>query len=342
MISIMKNSHIMYCVITTIAEPTKGVRMFVSKLSDFDGHLVVVGDEKGPYSYNTDATSFFSLKNQTELPFKLINNLPTCHYARKNIGYLYAIRKKANCIYETDDDNAPLSQWKLRQLQVEARVPQKEGWLNVFKYFTNEFIWPRGFPLGYVRNSNADYDLSCAEQISIKAPIQQGLADNSPDVDATWRLLHDKMITFHEGPSIYVKPGLWCPFNSQSTWWWPEAYPLMYLPSFCSFRMTDIWRSFIAQRCLWEMGYGVVFHSSEVYQDRNVHDLMRDFEDEIPGYLGNQRFVDILGALSLKAGAGNVIENFLLCYEALIKKGFFPQQEYGLVEAWVSDIESIM
>ena len=38
---------------------------------------------------------------------------------------------------------------------------------------------------------------------------------------------------------------------------------LMYLPSTCTFRMTDIWRSLIAQRCLWELGQGVVFHAAD-------------------------------------------------------------------------------
>jgi hypothetical protein len=332
----------MITVITTIAKPTKSVEELVMKLLGVDGHLIVVGDAKGPQKYNTDDTTFLSLETQAGLPFKLANKLPTCHYARKNVGYLYAIRERADCIYETDDDNAPLARWKPRSLQVDARMPQKQGWVNVFKYFTDEFIWPRGFPLDYVRNGDTNFDLSDAEEVRIKAPIQQGLADNSPDVDATWRLLHDKVITFDEGPSIYVKPGTWCPFNSQSTWWWPEAYPLMYLPSLCSFRMTDIWRSFVAQRCLWEIGSGVVFHPSEVYQDRNVHNLMRDFEDEIPGYLGNHRFVTVLDALSLKSGVGNVVDNLILCYESLIRENFFPANELTLVKAWTEDVEQIM
>jgi hypothetical protein len=108
------------------------------------------------------------------------------------------------------------------------------------------------------------------------------LADHSPDVDAVWRLVLDRPFCFDKGESLYLAPGTWCPFNSQSTWWWPEAYPLLYLPSFCTFRMTDIWRSFVAQRCLWAVGQGVAFHASEVAQARNQHNLMRDFEDEVP------------------------------------------------------------
>jgi hypothetical protein len=73
-----------------------------------------------------------------------------------------------------------------------------------------------------------------------------------------------------------------------------------------------------------------------------MHNLMRDFEDEIPGYLGNQRFIAVLETLSLKSGVGNTINNLLSCYEALIKKDFFTKQEYSLVKAWASDIERII
>ncbi len=58
--------------------------------------------------------------------------------------------------------------------------------------------------------------------------------------------------------------------------------------------MTDIWRRFIAKRCLWELGSGVVSYAPEVLQDRNEHNLMRDFVDEIPGFSRNHEFVEIL------------------------------------------------
>ncbi len=83
--------------------------------------------------------------------------------------------------------------------------------------------------------------------------IQQGLANGSPDVDAVWRLILDRNFAFSDGAPVVLEAGNWSPFNTQSTWWWPIAYPLLYLPSYCSFRTCDIWKSFIAQRCLWEL-----------------------------------------------------------------------------------------
>jgi hypothetical protein len=65
---------------------------------------------------------------------------------------------------------------------------------------------------------------------------------------------------------VALGAGAWSPFNSQNTAWYPKAYPLLYLPSYCSFRMTDIWRSFVAQRIAWENGWAVLFKSPDVYR----------------------------------------------------------------------------
>lgn len=332
----------MIAVLTTIHGPSDCTKRLVDHLQNHDGRLIVVGDKKGPEQYSLRDTVFLSLKDQLSAPFRLVNCLPVGHYTRKNVGYLTAISEKAACIYETDDDNAPADSWGPRSLAVRAVPASVEGWFNTYRCFTDEFIWPRGLPLDQVRNGSFPSGALAESPQEVEAPIQQGLADNSPDVDAVWRLLHDKPITFNRGPSICLQPGTWCPFNSQSTWWWPQAYPLMYLPSYCSFRMTDIWRSFVAQRCLWEMGYGVVFHAAEVYQERNPHDLMKDFEAEIPGYCGNQAFVDVLAAASLKSGPGHTIDNLVRCYERLIEAGFFPDKEMALVRAWAQDIEPLL
>ena len=108
----------------------------------------------------------------------------------------------------------------------------------------DQLVWPRGFPLQLIRDEKT-YEHNCEAKVEmVDAPIQQGLADHVPDVDAIWRLVADHDVYFNRNPSVWLPLGSWCPFNSQSTWWWPVAYPLMYLPSYCSFRMTDIWRSF--------------------------------------------------------------------------------------------------
>jgi hypothetical protein len=328
-------------IITTIQEPTSSIHALVKRLQQEKGNLLVIGDHKGPVKFETFTSELFSLSDQLKLPFKLAPLLPVSHYARKNLGYLIAFSRKASVLYETDDDNAPNENWHVRTLQTEAQKAKPRPWINVYRLFSNDLIWPRGFPLNLISDPETYAHYTNTPTEIIEAPIQQGLADFSPDVDAVWRLLLDKEYSFpRRQQSIWLPPGTWCPFNSQSTWWWPVAYPLMYLPAFCSFRMTDIWRSFIAQRCLWELDQGIVFHGAEVIQERNDHNLMLDFEQEVPGYLNNESIIQTLSGLSLANGVNEVSSNLVRCYEALIAKNFISSEELPLVKAWVEDFES--
>ena len=84
---------------------------------------------------------------------------------------------------------------------------------------------------------------------------------------------------------------------------------------------------------------GIVFHAPEVYQDRNVHDLIRDFRDEIPGYDKNREICEILAGLKLKKGEAAVSGNLLSCYEALVAKEIFPAKELDLLNAWGNAIQ---
>ncbi len=330
----------MIAVLTTIQSPTPCVHRLISSLQPSASPLIVIGDKKGPREFPLDGVQFFPLERQSEMSFDLAATLPVGHYARKNLGYLEAIRQGAECIYETDDDNAPNDMWKLRTLETSVQKVAGRPWMNVYRVFSSENIWPRGFPLDAITDPQTYRHDPGAPLEPVSAPIQQGLADLAPDVDAVWRLALDREFHFQPGPSLWLPAGTWCPFNSQTTWWWPAAYPLLYLPSYCSFRMTDIWRSFVAQRCLWQMGHGLVFHASEAIQERNVHNLLRDFEDEIPGYLHNRKIASALEKASLASGASAVASNLRLCYEALVSIGVIPEKELALVDAWVAGLKS--
>jgi hypothetical protein len=330
------------CVVTTIRPPSAATTRLAELIaSNPESEMIVVGDAKGPLEYDLPRTTFFSLERQLALELETTRILPVNHYSRKNVGYLIAIRKGATCIYETDDDNTPLETWEPRSCLIRAQpVQTSHRWENVYRFFSSALIWPRGFPLNQVRNTAAP-ECSTARLELMEAPIQQGLANGSPDVDAVWRMVLDHEVEFDRHPSIMLPRGVYCPFNSQSTWWWPTAFPLMYLPSYCSFRMTDIWRSFIAQRCLWELGYGLVFHPAEVYQQRNTHNLMSDFEDEVQGYVRNEAIVERLLGLELQDGNGNLQSNLRRCYEALVAEGCFPSDELVLLDAFLNDLSLV-
>lgn len=327
-------------VITTVQEPTSCMKVLARQALAHGLQWIVVGDRKGPDRFSLAPAELLTIEQQRGLPFKIARLLPEKHYARKNIGYLLAMSRGCECIYETDDDNAPTDAWNIRSLQSEAYPVRKRAdvhWANVYEAYTSELIWPRGLPLSRARRRfSEDFELPAAPVRAI-APVQQGLANGSPDVDAIWRLVLDHEITFNESPNILLPRGIWCPFNSQNTWWWKEAFPLMYLPSHCSFRMTDIWRSFVAQRCLWELDYELEFHRADVEQMRNEHDLMRDFEQEIVGYLRNENIREVLELCDLSSGPSHVAENLWNCYEALVRAEIMRGPELDLVEAWIQD-----
>lgn len=332
-------------VVTTIQSPTVCIDGLMTKLRAEQAPLLVIGDRKGPKVFEAEGAYFVSIEDQRSLPFDLVRLLPEGHYGRKNLGYLLAFQAGASHIYETDDDNAPEENWCDRQRSVEAvAVAPSMGWLNAYASFSDELIWPRGFPLELAKSKATHWSPNGMQAERVDAPIQQGLANGAPDVDAVWRLILDREVRFNRGPSLLLPRDTWCPFNSQSTWWWPDAYALMYLPSFCSFRMTDIWRSFVAQRCLWELDglqKGIVFHEAEVVQLRNAHRLIKDFEDEVVGYLHNDEMMKALQAVPLEQGFDAIGRNMLACYEVLVERKWIGETELPLLRAWLADIRRL-
>jgi hypothetical protein len=106
--------------------------------------------------------------------------------------------------------------------------------------------------------------------------------------------------------------------------------------------MTDIWRSFVAQRVMWECNWKLLFHDATVWQERNEHSLIRDFEQEVPGYLKNNKIKQLLDNLQLKSGIDHLGDNMFRCYEKLIENNIITdRKELDLLSAWLDDIQSI-
>lgn len=328
-----------FIVITSIADESHPVlKKIAARAVNHQVPLILIGDIASPKEFHLEGCEFYSFAAQGQLTFNLAKQLPLGHYARKNLGYLIAIEKGAEIIIETDDDNIPLASfWNDKSVEVEAHLLENTGWTNVYRYFTDDNIWPRGFALEHLHVPVPKLN----KPTLIKSPIQQGLADENPDVDAIYRLTMPLPVYFNLSPSIALGNNSFCPFNSQNTTWFKEAFPLLYLPSYCSFRMTDIWRSFVAQRIAWTCGWPILFHNCTVRQERNTHNLMNDFKDEVSGYISNDAIIEKLQKLHLKNGTDNIPDNMRICYAALIELGIFDTLEAKLLEAWLEDINNI-
>ncbi|MDX1748084.1 MAG: hypothetical protein R3324_19295, partial [Halobacteriales archaeon] len=265
-----------------------GVTGAVEKFLDFDEwDVVLVGDRKTPDVDHDafDNLTYLSIEDQQSLPGDL-HELPYDHYCRKNLGYQYAIQQGAEVIADTDDDNIPKTDWDVWLSEATTeRAVSGPTFTNVYEYFTDDFVWPRGLPLDEITTASPD-PIERTTAGFDEVGVVQGLADVEPDVDAVFRLVFGDRVEFDDRPPVVLEEGTYSPFNSQNTLWPVETlYPYLYLPSTVTFRFTDILRGYVAQRGLWAAGKRLGFTGPSVVQDRNVHDLMADFESEIPCYL---------------------------------------------------------
>ena len=329
------NKH--YIVVTSISSPNQVMRCIAEGAKKNNWEFIVVGDRKSPDAFELNGAEFLSLTSQYESGFRLAKLMPTGHYARKNIGYLHAMKNGVGVIIDTDDDNFPEKLfWEVRNEQIRVSKIIGAGWVNVLQAFTTDHIWPRGFPLNKILSEKIRIDEGYCEK---KCCIQQGLVNGDADVDAIYRLVFNKEAAFKKREPVVLSHKQRCPFNSQNTTWFPDAWPFLYLPSCCSFRMTDIWRSFIAQSYLLRNGYGISFHSPTVFQDRNAHNLMKDFEDEVPGYLNNEEIMQKLDNIP----ANIETESFLrAAYSMLIDSGIIGENEMELLNAWIEDLNKLL
>jgi hypothetical protein len=328
-------------VVTSISGPNAVLASLAEGSQAAGARFIVIGDSKSPADFKLPGCEFYSLQKQRSLPFAFARLCHERSYTRKNIGYLEAIAAGAQFIVETDDDNFPREAfWLERDPQVTGDFISEERWLNAYRYFSDTSIYPRGFPLERCNDAVAEMPLRGSVR-QAHCPIQQGLADRNPDVDAIYRMLFPLPLDFRQDGPLILGKKTWCPFNSQNTTTFPEAYPLLYLPTFCSFRMTDIWRSFVAQRIAWTCDWHISFHASTVYQERNEHDLLRDFADEVPGYLNNAKIARTLDALELASGTASIEANMTACYQALIGLSLVDAREIELLQAWFADLRGL-
>jgi hypothetical protein len=105
--------------------------------------------------------------------------------------------------------------------------------------------------------------------------------------------------------------------------------------------MTDIWRGYVAQRIAWANGWSLSFHKATVFQDRNEHSIMRDFSEEVVGYLNNDKIIRALDNLDLAPGEAEIAANLRKCYAALVALGVVGAEELPLLDLWLADLAAI-
>lgn len=321
-------------VITTIFPPSKALEAY-SKLREFD--LIVVGDQKTPTNWYLSGAEFYGLGDIRLRNTKLERYLPLNHYARKNLGYLVAMSDGPDAIIDTDDDNFPLDSFAIPPFTFRGEVVVAGmGFVNIYREFSDQNIWPRGLPL--VKILEPPKALNTSTQ-NLEVGIWQGLANGDPDVDAIYRLTNGSECLFRGRQPLALREGTWSPFNSQNTIFRKELFPLLYLPSSVTFRFTDILRSFVAQPIMWAHGYYLGFTEPTVFQDRNPHDYLSDFMSEVPMHAASAVIPKLLENVNLPLGS--LLSCLSNVYEILAREQIVEKIEMRCLEAWLEDCSSL-
>lgn len=330
-----------WIVLTTINYPTTSIM----NLANIGWKVVVIGDVLTPINWNYPNCTFLSLEKQNQLNYEITKLIPTNNYARKNIGYLYAIQHGAKIIYETDDDNNLIKPIEIYEESTLMNTFYFESELdivvNVYAYFGHPSIWQRGYPLSEI----TDYSFNhLIKKELVKPYVQQGIASGDPDVDAIFRMTRKQKdiplnIKWNNEDSISIPIGIFTPYNTQNT---IQLYPTFWgliLPITVSFRVCDIWRGYITQRLLWDIGGTISFVGETVSQERNSHNLYNDFLEEDDLYKKTENLIQFLN--KWKSNNPSFFERILELTIELKNQKFLGEKDVELTKSWLKDLNNL-
>lgn len=362
-------------VLTSIFEPSEAVRQFLF-LNNWC--LVVVGDKASPVNYQIFSSRsknfiYLSFEDQKKLESSFVDSIPPRNYGRKNIGFLYAILHGAKVIWDFDDDNM-LKFWMdgaatdknlwletftllKSQSKVNVSMVQKDTlFFNPYPYLgaPNPKCWPRGFPLSEVYHKSTTTETFKSVEMKIEQiAVLQSLADHQPDVDAIYRMTYKTPFEFYRNESfkdmIILPHEVYSPLNAQASLHFEPGFFALYLPVTVHGRVSDIWRSYIAQTLFSLLGLHVGFMPRPlVHQNRNPHSYEADFQAEIPLYLKTSSLVEFLNSWRnsffnnsshKERSTEDLMESL---YVELFERGFIEEHDVFSVQLWLQTLTKIL
>ncbi len=106
--------------------------------------------------------------------------------------------------------------------------------------------------------------------------------------------------------------------------------------------MTDIWRGIIVSGYQKAYGFPTIFGKLGFIQERNEHNLISDFVDEIPGHLHNRlikQLADKLWNSNVSSKDDNLI--FLSIYEELVSLEILGESEIASIQEFINVVDTL-
>ena len=244
---------------------------------------------------------------------ELREHLPWNCIQRRNVAVLKAARDGADAVVTIDDDNfiaegdyfagcLPVCGAPFETLTLPAYGEAGE-WFNVCRFLETanncQFV-PRGFGLAARAGLDDGADPASDSCLTMPVAVVAGFWLGDPDIDAATRIAHHVEVTrYRLDHNFFLAPGARAPFNSQNTILARAVLPAYFLSPHVG-RYDDIFASFIVKRIADHLGWGVAFGRPLVRQERNPHDVLRDFDLERLGMRLGDGFAAELADTSLK------------------------------------------
>ena len=273
-----------YIATTTINPPTKALKLFAKNKNC---KLIVALDKKSK-RFNLKNSVVLSTKYQEKKWPKLSKLIGWNCIQRRNFAILEAYNRGAEIIALIDDDNIPYKNW-FKNIYVDKKINCKEILTNkkIFDpvgYTNHSNLWHRGLPLELVNNRK----YKIGKKNLIRPDIQANFWNGDPDIDAVCRMIFKPECNFKKSLFPFFSKKI-SPFNSQNTLISRKVVRDYFLFPHIG-RMDDIWASFYVT----SKNYKVIYNEPTVYQQRNIHNLIKDFKDEYIGYTNSLNLVENL------------------------------------------------
>jgi len=340
----MRQKHDKWIVLTSVDESTEQIK-FLANIDQFQ--LLIVGNRQTNQNWTWKNVMFLNIKLQKQLGLKTLKTTTHNSYTRKNIGYLYAIQNGAKFIYDIDDNLShivsPIEYFNFKEydygLVFDSDAPKI---LNPYAHFGQPLIWPRGYPQSEIHKIHYNNYICGRRRASF---VQQGVVNGDADVDAIFRLTKAKNykkidVKFDEtSPSVQYPIYKMAPYNSQNTLFTYEAFWSLYMPKSVTFRLTDIWRSYWAQRLMWLINGTVSFYGPNAHQSKNSHSNLKDLNEEKEMHLKTENLVKFL--FDWNCSHEKFYDCVLNLSEEMAKRDFWSFDEVESIKYWLEDLTQI-
>jgi hypothetical protein len=389
-----------WAVVTTIHVPNESI-IGVAGLRNWC--LVIVGDTITPddaYHVLAKKDNVFYLSASYQKKFLMnskhsfVEMMPFKSFARKNIGYLFALSYGARVLFDFDDDNilVPLEDGEtipppfhfdddhgfdrtvlLKFIKSEKQDDEtiatnnagngtraKEGAtesksqrpalaFNPYPFMgaSHKDSWPRGFPIDQLQKNFVEWDLQKTTVGDIKYSfigVIQSLCNGDPDNDAVFRLTQRDATHFTFDRSarslpLLIPSSAYSPYNAQATTHLYNAFWGLYLPITVPGRVTDIWRSYITQRIMKDIGLHVLYTPPIVNHERSAHDYLSDFVAERDLYDKTTKLLEFLDGWA--SNAESLSERIFDLWICLYERDYIGLHDVKAVKEWLNVLHVI-